>query len=415
VWENVTLGEQGRVDPSGTIRRVNATAERYGLAVDPRARIDELTIGERQRVEIVKCLMREPDVFILDEPTSVLTVAESLELFAVLRAVVQKENRAVILVSHKLDEILRATDRVTIMRNGAVVARVDTAGTDAETLAREMIGRVVPLRAVAPAVGHLELDAEPPTGAARPGSVALSLREVTTVAHDGRAGLDRLTLDVHRGEIVGLAGAEGNGQTELADVLSSLVAITSGSVEVCGAPVVSGRAGAMAHAGVGVIPEDRRSASILELSVAENLLAGDIDRFSSGHFVNRKRLRSVAQALVDEFEITVASVDAPMGSLSGGNQQRVVLARELSRSPAVLVAAQPTRGLDVRAIEYMTDRIRATAASGVAVLLISTELEELIALSHRIAVIHRGRIVGEMARQELDLQRLGLLMGGRAS
>jgi simple sugar transport system ATP-binding protein len=274
----------------------------------------------------------------------------------------------------------------------------------------------VPLRAVAPAVGHLELDAAPTTTAPLlPGRVALSLRDVTTVAPDGRAGLDRFRLDVHRGEIVGLAGAEGNGQTELGDVLSSLVAITSGSVEVCGTPVVTGRAGAMAHAGVGVIPEDRHSASILELSVAENLVAGDIDRVSSGRFVNRTRLRTVAQELVDQFEITVASVDAPMGSLSGGNQQRVVLARELSRTPAVLVAAQPTRGLDVRAIEYMNTRIRAAAASGVAVLLISTELEELIALSHRIAVIHRGHIVGEMTSAELDLQRLGLLMGGRAS
>jgi len=227
--------------------------------------------------------------------------------------------------------------------------------------------------------------------------------------------LDGLNLDVRRGEIVGLAGTEGNGQKALGDVLSSLMEVTSGTVSVDGVHVQTGRAGAMAAAGVGVIPEDRRSALILELSVAENLAVGALDRVSSRRFVNRKRLRAYARKLVDEFDITAASLDAPMSSLSGGNQQRVVLARELSRAPAVLVAAQPTRGLDIGAIDDMTARIRAAAASGIAVLLISTELDELLALADRIAVIHRGRIVGEMARAEFDTRRLGLMMGGRAA
>jgi simple sugar transport system ATP-binding protein len=214
------------------------------------------------------------------------------------------------------------------------------------------------------------------------------------------------------GEIVGIAGTEGNGQTAIADLLSSLLPATPGTVEVGGARVDCGRAGAMAAAGVGVVPEDRRSASVLELSVAENLAIGAIDRVSAGHFVNRGRLRARAQAIVDQFGITAASVDAPMSSLSGGNQQRVVLARELSRDPKVLVAAQPTRGLDVGAIEYVTERIQAAARDGVAVVLISTELEELLAVAHRIVVIHRGRIVGEMATDAIDLQSLGLMMGG---
>jgi ABC-type uncharacterized transport system ATPase subunit len=420
VWENVTLGAQGRVDPRTTIRRIAETATRYGLSVDPRARIDDLTIGERQRVEIVKCLMREPDVFILDEPTSVLTAAESLELFGVLRALVQQENRAVVLISHKLDEILHATDRVTIMRDGAVAARFVTADTDANELATEMIGRVVSLRTVGAAVGHLEIAparaSQPAVGAEEQrGRVVLSLREVSTAGTDGRARLDTMSLEVARGEIVGIAGAEGNGQAALGALLSSLVNITAGAVEVGGVAVKCGQPGAMAAAGVAVIPEDRRSASILELSVAENLAFGAIDRVCAGRFVSRRRMRAVARELVDEFDITTASVDAPMGSLSGGNQQRVVLARELSRRPRVLVAAQPTRGLDIGAIEYMTNRIRAAAADGIAVLLISTELEELIALADRIAVMHRGRVVGEMARDDIDLQRLGLLMGGRAS
>jgi ABC-type uncharacterized transport system ATPase subunit len=391
-------------------------AARYGLAVDPRARVDDLTAGERQRVEIVKGLMRDPNVFILDEPTSVLTIAESLDLFAVLRTVVQEENRAIILISHKLDEILRATDRVTIMRDGVVVARVETKATTADELAREMIGRPVSLRSIGPAVGHVEIDAEHPSLHDAGAEIVLAVRDATVTGADGRTLLDRLSLDVRRGEIVGLAGAEGNGQRALTDLLSSLVPLASGSVAVGETQVECGRAGATAAAGIGVIPEDgHRSAAVPEMSVAENLVLGDVERVCSRGFVNRKRLRTYATQLVGEFEITTASVDAPLRSLSGGNQQRVVLARELSRTPAVLVAAQPTRGLDVGAIEYVTSRIRDAAARGIAVLLISTEIEELVALADRVAVIHRGRIVGEMTPDEFDLQRLSLLMGGQGA
>ena len=416
VWENVTLGERGRLDARETIRRVSETAERYGLAIDPRARVDDLTAGQRQRVEIVKGLLRDPNVFILDEPTSVLTIAESLELFDVVRTVVRDENRAVILISHKLDEILHATDRVTIMRNGAVVARLDTKATDADELAREMIGRRVPLESVGAAIGHVEIENRPTATTAARGEAVLSVRDARVIGSDGRTLLDGLSLDVGRGEIVGLAGAEGNGQNALADLLSSLLPLTSGSVEVAGVRVECGRPGATAAAGIGVIPEDGRgSASIPELSVAENLVLGADERVSSRHFINPRRLREYARALVDEFGITAESVDAPMRSLSGGNQQRVVLARELSRAPAVIVAAQPTRGLDVGAIEYVTGRIRDAAAGGAAVLLISTEVEPLLAIADRIAVIHRGRIVGEMTRDAFDVQRLALLMGGRTT
>jgi simple sugar transport system ATP-binding protein len=404
VWENVTLGERGRVDARATIRRVEETAQRYGLAVDARARVDELTLGERQRVEIVKGLLREPDVFILDEPTAVLTTAESLDLFRVLRAVVQEERRAVILISHKLDEVLRATDRVTVMRDGAVVAHRATAETDADELAREMIG-----------------PAATPTARVRsehapaPGAVALAVRGLSARGRDGRTRLEEFHIEVRRGEIVGLAGSEGNGQSALADVLSSLVHPSAGTVEVCGHAVECGRAGALAAVGVAVIPEDRSDASIPELSVAENLAIGALDDVCTGRFVDRPRLRERAEHLVAEFGITVPSVDAPFASLSGGNQQRVVLARELSRQPAVLVAAQPTRGLDVQAVEYVATRLRAAAASGIAVLLISTELDELAALADRVVAIHRGRNTGELARADLDAAALGLMLGGRAT
>jgi simple sugar transport system ATP-binding protein len=250
----------------------------------------------------------------------------------------------------------------------------------------------------------------------RRADVVLSIRDARAVAPDGRPLLDGLSLDVRKGEILGLAGVEGNGQKALGDLMSSLLSLTAGTVEVAGRQIPTGRAGALAAAGVGVIPEDRHvSGSVMDMSVAENLVLGEVETVCSRSFLDRRKLRTLAGALVREFDITASSVDAPFRSLSGGNQQRVVLARELSRSPIALVAAQPTRGLDVGAIEYMSTRLRAVAESGVAVLLISTELEEILELSHRIVVIHRGRIIGEMARAEVDLERLGLMMGGQAS
>ncbi len=309
VWENLTLGEKGRIDEKRTARHIREVAGRYALDVDPQARVDDLTTGQRQRVEIVKCLMRSPDIFILDEPTSVLTAAESLELFAVLRHVVREENRAVLLISHKLDEVLHATDRVTIMRAGRVVAERHTEETTAAELAREMIGREVSLRTVAgAALGHLEVPAaEPATGdgfASMPVAVTaepvlLSVRDAYAVAEDGRRLLDGLTLEVRKGEILGLAGVEGNGQKALSDVLSSILELTAGHVEVSGRPVPTGRPGAMGAAGVGVIPEDRHgSGCVLDMSVAENLVMADIEAVSSGVLLRRRRLHERAGALV---------------------------------------------------------------------------------------------------------------------
>ncbi|MCG5217639.1 ATP-binding cassette domain-containing protein [Streptosporangium sp. KLBMP 9127] len=218
------------------------------------------------------------------------------------------------------------------------------------------------------------------------------------------------------GEILGLAGVEGNGQAALGDLLSSLIELDSGTVQVCGTTVKAGRPGAMHAAGVGVVPEDRHvSGCVLDMTVAENLVMADIGEVSRGSFVNPRRLRARAGTLIEEFDIAVPGPDTPMRLLSGGNQQKVVLARELAARPKVLVVAQPTRGLDVGAIEYMTERIYQAARSGIAILLISTELEEILTLSHRVAVIHRGAIVGEMARAEVDPERLGMMMGGQAA
>ncbi|MBX6390755.1 MAG: ABC transporter ATP-binding protein [Frankia sp.] len=455
VWENVLLADAAAAPgPSAggwrgvpgrrrsvvsRLRReevcedVVRVGERYGIAVDPLAVVDSLSAGQRQRVEIIKCLRRDPDVLILDEPTSVLSLAESRELFSVLRRAVTDgpdgAAKAVVLISHKLTEILTATDRVTVLRRGRVVARQPTAATDAATLAREMVGRTVALAEEAAALGlapaapaAADCGAEPAAVAAaapdggQPARVpALAIDAVTLTSPTGARLLDSFSLAVHAGEIVGLYGVEGNGQPALGDLLSGLVTPDRGRVLVKDAPVDLRRPGALHAAGVGVVPEDRhRSGCVLDMSVADNLVLTDLGPVSGRLFVSRRRQLRRAAELAERFGISCPSLDAPLRTLSGGNQQRVVLARELSADPAVLVAAQPTRGLDVGAIEDMYRELRAVAARGVAVLLISTELEEVMALSDRIAVISSGRVVGELAPAEADAERLGLLVGGAA-
>ena len=334
------------------------------------------------------------------------------------------------LVSHKLDEVMAATDEITIMRQGRVVDRLATDATDVATLARGMVGRDVSLRGERAALGLVEVPVpgepadEPPADSEAESEdrdehvdattrAALELRGVSAKGARGRRLLSDVSLRVGRGEIVGVAGVEGNGQRPLGDLLSSLVPVADGTVVVDGVLVSTRRPGAMAAAGIAVIPEDRHdSGVVLDMTVAENLVMvrpGDVAR----HGVLRvDELRRRAAQLIERFDIQCTGPDAPMWTLSGGNQQRVVLARELSHGPKVLIAAQPTRGLDVGAIEYMTDRLREVAAAGVGVLLISSELEEILDLSDRIVVMSGGSIVGEMPCADVDLDRLGLLMGG---
>ena len=437
VWENVALGDIGRLDPRHVRQRVGEISEQYGLDIDPDDRIAHLPAGMRQRVEIIKCLRRDPEVLVFDEPTSVLSPSESEFLFDALRRVVHHEGKAVALVSHKLPEILSVTDEVTIMRDGRVVQAGPTAGADASTLARAMVGRDVVLRREHAAFGVVDTLIEMPVDTTADRSAGdspavsvemfevvaptetptsapvLRLVGITATGRDGRVLLDGLTLEVHPGEIVGVAGVEDNGQRTLGDVLSSLHDVDAGRVEVNGVQVATGTAGAMARAGVAVIPEDRHdSGCVLDFTVAENLFLVDPDRVSRRGLISMSAMRSRAAELIDRFSINCTGPDAPLWSLSGGNQQRVVLARELSHDPQVLVAAQPTHGLDVGAIEYMSTQLRDAAKSGVGVLLISTELEEILDLSDRIVVIFNGRIVGQMAKGDVDIERLGMLMGG---
>ena len=417
VWENVALGETGRLDPDSTKRRIMDISRRYGLEVDPDVPVRDLPAGIRQRVEIVKCLSHEPRIIILDEPTSALTPTESEQLFEVLVEGVRTEGWTVALVSHKLDEILRATDRITVMRHGRVVDSMTTAGADVPTLARAMVGRPVALRTVTTAFEAAGRDPEgggaadgPAAGMASP---VLRIEEASTRAEDGGVLLDGLSLEVRAREIVGVAGVEGNGQTALADVLSGLLRLEEGTVTLDGVTVPTGVAGALAGAGVAVIPADRhRSGCVLGMTVAENLMISSLEAMQHRGLLRRDAIRRNALHLIEEYGIHTPSPDTPLEHLSGGNQQRVVVARALSAAPKVVVAHQPTRGLDVGAIEYVADRLRRAAEEGIGILLLSTDLREIIALADRVVVIHRGAIVGEMTRPDLDMQRLGLLMGG---
>jgi simple sugar transport system ATP-binding protein len=401
VWENVVLGDRaGRIDARVARRLVREVGERFGLAVDPDARVGSLSAGQRQRVEIVKCLRRNPRVLVLDEPTSVLTAEESEQLFVVLRRVVRDEGVAVALASHRLDEVLRATDEVVVLRDGRVAVAIETAATSADELAGAMVGEGVPH---ATARGPMRVL----------GATALRLDSLTVRSARRGVELDALTLEVRAGEIVGVAGAEGNGQHVLVDVLSSLRAATSGTVEVCGTAVRTGRAGAMGRAGVAVIPADRHdSGCILEMSVEENLVLASPRSVASRGVLDRAAMRSRAVELIAQYGISCPSPAAPLFTLSGGNQQRVVVARELSSQPHVLVAAQPARGLDVRAAREMANRLRATAESGTAIMLLSSELDELLDLSDRVIVLSRGRIVGEVSNDGTAARRIGLLIGG---
>ena len=413
VWKNVTLGDRGRVDRDRSVAEVERISELYGLEVDPHARVADLTIGQRQRVEIVKCLRREPEVVILDEPTSVLTIAESKALFDILRELIQRTGRGVVLISHRLDEALEAADEITVLRDGRVVSTVEAAAATPNLLARQMLGREVSLagrRAPPPA------DGEPGGGQLNGAAPALELRAVGYVAPGGHRLLDGLSLSVSAGEILGVAGVEGNGQAALVDMLSNLIRPDEGRVLVGGEAVEPGRGRSLLDAGVGVIPADRHdSGCVLEMTVAENLVLNRVGAVMRNGVIDRPLLHGVARRLVAEFGIATSSLSAPLASLSGGNQQRVVLAREVSSRPGVLVAAEPTHGLDVGAMEYLWGRLRAAAAEGAAVLLVSSDLDEILALADRIAVIYRGRIVGQMPGADVDLEELGLLMGGRAA
>jgi general nucleoside transport system ATP-binding protein len=406
VAENVVLGDHRgegkafRLRTRATERRVAEISKRYGLHVDPRARVWQLSLGEQQRVEILKALYREAQILILDEPTAVLTPQEADVLFATLREMA-KEGRTVIFISHKLHEVKAVADRVTVLRRGKSIATVDTAGATPRSLAALMVGR--------------ELVAEPSGPPRSPGDVTLQVTDAWADGDRGGTALHGVSLGLRASEIVGVAGVAGNGQRELAELIAGIRPATKGDVRVAGRTLRNGDPRAAIGAGIAYVPEDRLGTGVApSLSVATNLALKGYRRApdSYGPLLRLAAIRDQAVALIKRYAIATPGPAAPARLLSGGNLQKVVLAREFSGQPKVLVAAAPTRGLDVGAIETVHSYLRDAAASGVGVLLISEDLDEILELADRVLVMYEGRILGEFAAEQANVEEIGLLMAG---
>jgi general nucleoside transport system ATP-binding protein len=398
VAENVLLGDEGgfRLDLSAARSKVVEASDRIGITVHPLARVDSLSVGEQQRVEIVKALSRECRILILDEPTAVLVPQQVDALFAALRRL-REEGLAVVFISHKLREVTAISDEVTVLRQGKVVGTVAARATDERRLGRMMVGR--------PMSGIARSDE------ARAAEVVLAVERLSATDALGLPAVRDVSLEVRGGEILGVAGVSGNGQTELAEVLSGMRTPQSGTVTIAGADVTGAGPAEVAAAGVGRIPEDRRASVVGELSVAYNLVLEDLDAYRRGPILDERRIRETADELIARFQIKARPAD-PLNTLSGGNVQKVLLARVLARNPKVLVVAQPTQGLDVGATEYVRSQLLAQRSAGAAILLISEELEELLALADRLAVMYEGEVVGRFEGRDVDVDRLGLLMAG---
>jgi general nucleoside transport system ATP-binding protein len=403
VAENLVLGHPDtptRVSRRGIERLTAGLASRYRLDVDPGARVWQLSVGEQQRVEILKLLHRRVRVLILDEPTAVLTPQECETLFETVR-LMTAEGRAVIFVSHKLVEVMRVSDRITVLRDGRRVTTIDTVDADTSALAKMMVGRDVtfPER----------------RGPARAGEVVLSVRGLDVTGDRGLQAVRGVDLDVRSGEILGVAGVSGNGQRELAEAIAGLRDVDAGLVEVGGVDVTRSSPRAHTGSGLGYIPENRLGTGLAPgLSIVDNLALRRYRRPPmSGRFgLRRVEMERHADELVRLFDVRGVRTRLPVRLLSGGNLQKAVLAREIDQQPAVLVASGPTRGLDVGATVEVRRRLLDERDRGAGILLISEDLEELRALADRIAVIHRGAIVGEVDAAEATVEELGLLMAG---
>jgi general nucleoside transport system ATP-binding protein len=404
VAENVVLGHEptkGKVfyDRHKAAANIRRLSEEYGLEVDPDAVVEDIPVGVQQRVEILKALERDANVLILDEPTSVLTPQETEALFRIMRSLAAS-GRSILFISHKLKEVREIADRVTVMRLGKVVGTTTPAESSEQELASMMVGRSVELTVV--------------EGPANPGDVVLELSDLTVADDRDLVAVKGVDLTVRGGEIVALAGVQGNGQTELVEAITGLRSALRGSIVVAGEDLTHATPRRRIHAGVAHVPEDRqKDALVLPMEVADNLV---LDVYGDPPYAGRasRHLGAVkenAELRVREFDIRARSIEDPVSSLSGGNQQKVVLARELGRPVKLLVASQPTRGLDVGSIEYVHRRIVAERDRGTAVLIVSSELDEVLALGDRIAVMYRGEIVG-VVDPSVGRDRIGLMMAG---
>lgn len=404
VAENIILGSEltknGVLDIAGASKEIKALSERYGLAVDPSAKVADISVGAQQRVEILKTLYRGADILIFDEPTAVLTPSEIDELMAIMKNLV-KEGKSIILITHKLDEIRAVSDRVTVIRRGKSIETVEIAGATNADLAEMMVGRSVSFKTE--------------KQASKPKEVVLSIKDLVANENRGVPAVKNLSLDVRAGEIVGIAGIDGNGQSELIQAITGLRKVESGSIELKGDSIVGLHPRQITELSVGHVPEDRhRDGLILEMMISENIALQTYykEPHSKNGILNYSNITSYAKKLMEEFDVRAASELVPAAALSGGNQQKAIIAREIDRDPDLLIVSQPTRGLDVGAIEYIHKRLIEERDNGKAVLVVSFELDEILNVSDRIAVIHDGKIQGIVSPETTNKQELGVLMAG---
>jgi simple sugar transport system ATP-binding protein len=402
VAENVVLGSEltkgGLLDMGRARREIRSIGERYGLDVDPDATVGDLSVGEQQRVELVKALYRQADILILDEPTAVLTPGEVDDFFAVVRSLVD-QGKSIIFITHKLREVLAVADRITVLRNGRVAGTADPAAATQQTLANLMVGRDVVFR----------VDKPPST----PRDVLLSVRDLRVLDDRGVQTVNGFSADVRGGEVFGIAGVEGNGQRELVEAITGMRRKVGGRIEILGHDATKMSPRRISELGTAHIPEDRNKHGLVSAyTIADNAV---LNRFGQAPFARRgvrrpEAVSAEAERLVAEFDVRTPGVDVPAGTLSGGNQQKVIVGRELSGDPRVLFVAQPTRGLDVGSIEFIHRQIIALRDQGAAVLLVSAELDEILSLSDRIGVLYRGRIVAEYPGATATREELGFVM-----
>ncbi|HEU4245304.1 TPA: ABC transporter ATP-binding protein [Streptococcus pneumoniae] len=404
VAENIILGSEltknGVLDIAGASKEIKALSERYGLAVDPSAKVADISVGAQQRVEILKTLYRGADILIFDEPTAVLTPSEIDELMAIMKNLV-KEGKSIILITHKLDEIRAVSDRVTVIRRGKSIETVEIAGATNADLAEMMVGRSVSFKTE--------------KQASKPKEVVLSIKDLVVNENRDVPAVKNLSLDVRAGEIVGIAGIDGNGQSELIQAITGLRKVESGSIELKGDSIVGLHPRQITELSVGHVPEDRhRDGLILEMMISENIALQTYykEPHSKNGILNYSNITSYAKKLMEEFDVRAASELVPAAALSGGNQQKAIIAREIDRDPDLLIVSQPTRGLDVGAIEYIHKRLIEERDNGKAVLVVSFELDEILNVSDRIAVIHDGKIQGIVSPETTNKQELGVLMAG---
>jgi simple sugar transport system ATP-binding protein len=403
VTENVALGlkstREPQLDLDVVAKRIDELAHAYGLKVDPSAYIWQLSVGEQQRVEIIKALYRGAGIIILDEPTAVLTPQEVNDLFVTLRRMV-KEGHGLVFISHKLHEVMAISDRVSVLRDGAMIGTRATKDITRDDLVKMMVGRDVKPLAAQPM---------------KAGEVRLQVKGLRAMGDRNTEMLRGIDLDVHAGEIVGIAGVSGNGQREFAQCLSGLRKSTAGTIQLDRQDITHMPLLQRMAAGQAYIPEERmRDGAIREFSVQENLFLRDhsAPQYTHGIFLDFARMSARTREVIKAYSVKTPSIDTPIKNLSGGNIQKLIMARELSRQPKVLIAAQPTRGVDIGATEYIHQRLLEQRAAGTAILLISEDLDETRYLSDRIAVMYEGRIVGIVGRDEATVEQIGLMMAG---